>query len=156
MLFIEQWSWTTFINIIYSMELSHHGLSKWSLFVLIHASLIIIIVRKCKSRDHLTSSSTKFLICICIWYVVEPNYGFYTTGIETAPIAVFIGADSLERSNMLLRNLHARHCLADGSNELRCPQRKNVGTVVSCSLVIQVLLYYCMYVSLLYLMLYDL
>jgi hypothetical protein len=46
-------------------------------------------------------------------------------------------------------NLHARHCLADGSNELRCPQRKNVGTAVSCSLVIQVLLYYCMYVSLL-------
>jgi hypothetical protein len=29
---------------------------------------------------------------------------------------------------MLLRNLHARHCLADGSNELQCPQRKNVGT----------------------------
>ena len=48
---------------------------------------------------------------------------------------------------MLLRNLHARHCLADGSNELQCPQRKNVG-----SPVIRVLLYYCMYVSLLYLM----
>jgi hypothetical protein len=57
---------------------------------------------------------------------------------------------------MLLRNLHAWRCLADGSNELRCPQRKNVGTAVSCSLVVQVLLYYCMYVSLLYLMLYDL
>jgi hypothetical protein len=36
------------------------------------------------------------------------------------------------------------------------PQRKNVGTAVSCSLVIQVLVYYCMYVSLLYLMLYNL
>jgi hypothetical protein len=84
MLFIVQWSWTTFINIIYSMELSHNGLSKWSLFFLIHASLIIIIVRKCKSRDHLTSSSTNFLICICIWYVVEPNYGFYTTGRDSA------------------------------------------------------------------------
>ena len=57
---------------------------------------------------------------------------------------------------MLLRNLHARHCLADGSNELQYPQRKNVGTAVSCSPVIRVLLYYCMYVSLLYLMLYDL
>jgi hypothetical protein len=43
----------------------------------------------------------------------------------------------------------ARHCLADGSNELQCPQRKNVGTAVSCSSVIRVLLYYCMYVSLL-------
>jgi hypothetical protein len=32
---------------------------------------------------------------------------------------------------MLLRNLHARHCLADGSNELQCPQRKNVGTAVA-------------------------
>jgi hypothetical protein len=53
---------------------------------------------------------------------------------------------------MLLRNLHARHCLADGSKELRCPQRKNCGTAVSCSPVIRVLLYYCMYVSLLYLM----
>ena len=41
-------------------------------------------------------------------------------------------------------------------NELRCPQRKNVGTAVSFSLVVQVLLYYCMYVSLLYLMLYNL
>jgi hypothetical protein len=35
---------------------------------------------------------------------------------------------------MLLRNLHARHCLTDGSNELRCSQRKNFGTAVSCSL----------------------
>jgi hypothetical protein len=34
--------------------------------------------------------------------------------------------------------------------------RPNVGTAVSCSSVIQVLLYYCMYVSLLYSMLYDL
>jgi hypothetical protein len=39
---------------------------------------------------------------------------------------------------MLLRNLHARHCLADGSNELQCPQRKNVGTAVSCSPVIRI------------------
>jgi hypothetical protein len=23
-------------------------------------------------------------ICICIWYIVEPNYGFYTTGRESA------------------------------------------------------------------------
>jgi hypothetical protein len=22
--------------------------------------------------------------CFCIWYVVEPNYGFYTTGRESA------------------------------------------------------------------------
>jgi hypothetical protein len=64
--------------------------------------------------------------------------------VERAPMAVFIGADSLERSQMLLRNLLARHCLADGSNELRCPQRKNVGTALSCSPVIRVLLYYCM------------
>ena len=49
---------------------------------------------------------------------------------------------------MPLRNLHVRHCLADGSNELQCPQRKNVGTAVSCSPVIRVLLYYCMYVLL--------
>jgi hypothetical protein len=32
---------------------------------------------------------------------------------------------------VVLRNLHARHCLADGSNELQCPQRKNVGTAGS-------------------------
>jgi hypothetical protein len=38
--------------------------------------------------------------------------------VVEGPRAVFIGADSLERSQMLLRNMHARHCLADGSNEL--------------------------------------
>jgi hypothetical protein len=43
---------------------------------------------------------------------------------------------------MLLRNLHARHCLADGSYELQCLQGKNVGTAVSCSPVIRVPLYY--------------
>ena len=34
--------------------------------------------------------------------------------------------------------------------------KKNVGTAVSCCLVIKVLLFYCMYVSLLYLLLYNL
>ena len=89
--------------------------------------------------------------------------------VERVPMAVFIGAeidvglDGDFLNEKFLRavlnaskELHARHCLADGSNELQCPQRKNVGTAVSCSLVIQVLLYYCMYVSLLYLMLYNL
>ena len=29
-------------------------------------------------------SADSIPICICIWYVVEPNYGFYTTGRESA------------------------------------------------------------------------
>jgi hypothetical protein len=28
--------------------------------------------------------SVSVSVCICIWYVVEPNYGFYTTGRESA------------------------------------------------------------------------
>jgi hypothetical protein len=32
----------------------------------------------------MSADSIPICICICIWYVVEPNYGFYTTGRESA------------------------------------------------------------------------
>jgi hypothetical protein len=88
-LFIKQRSWSTFVIFlfIYSTRLSEHGLSKWSLIILIHASLISIIVTKCKSRDHLTCSSTNFLIC---WYFVKRYYFHVLSGNLCCFIIIYL------------------------------------------------------------------
>ena len=78
------------------------------------------------------------LICICICTSKNPTSGFYLTDRESAD-GDLIGAGSVGRSWRPPRNLHAQHCLGDVSNELQCPQRMSVCTVVFYSLVIPVL-----------------
>jgi hypothetical protein len=50
----------------------------------LHFDIIKSMIRYWYGLENLDFNFTLFCICICIWYVVEPNYGFYTTGRESA------------------------------------------------------------------------